>query len=382
MDVHRLRSVIDLIISEHGRLGIDAKLAELLQALGACASKPSSRSDERFRSSLIELLTALRRARTNDFVESNRRILVEIQGEQITGNGLAQRILQVANERPFLADRARDAYVDIADDLQRRLGACAATRAAFDEFNLGPVTLESDEYELGLLLPDSLVRGDLARLYKELTDWNHMFRELIPVVSSQPAAVVLRTFTASRFELSVKLDRRGALAIGTMVAGLYELGRKVQANRDKAAELERDNYPADIVRRMVEYEKTMVPLEIKAIRKLVTSKFLGAGGRRKDVEKVLDRSLRFMALRMREGVEVEVLGSMTGDAVAAVDTAPPVTHHVRAALHTAGAGIPKPKATSTEQGLHVSPAVAAAREEKAPQMPLSQITGETDELAA
>ncbi len=380
MDAHRLRSVIDLIISEHTRLGIDAKLAELLQALGVCASKPSSRSDERFRSSLIELLTALRRARTNDFVESNRRVLVEIQGERITGNGLAERILQVSNERPFLADRARDAYVDIADDLQRRLGACAAARAAFDELNIGPVTLKQDEYELGLLLPDSLVRGDLARLYKELTDWNRMFRELMPIVSSQQAAVVLRTFTASRFELSLKLDRRGALAIGTMVAGIYELGCKVQANREKSAELERNNYPADIVRRMVEYEKTMVPLELKAIRKLVTSKFLGDGGRRKDVEKVLDRSLRFMALRMREGVEVEILGSMTGDAVAVGDTVPPVTHHVRAALHTADR--PKPKAGSTEHVPQVSPAVAAAREQKAPQMPLSRITGETDELAA
>ena len=165
-----------------------------------------------------------------------------------------------------------------------------------------------------------------------------------------------------------------------MVAGIYELGRKVQANREKSAELERDNYPADIVRRMVEYEKTIVPLEIKAIRKLVTSKFLGDGGRRKDVEKVLDRSLRFMALRMRAGVEVEILGSMTGDAVPVVDTAPPFTHHVRAALHAAG--MAKPKATSTDQEPQVSPAVAAARQEKAPQMPLSKITGETDELAA
>ena len=380
MDVHRLRSVIDLIISEHARLGIDAKLAELLQALGVCASKPSSRSDERFRTSLIELLNALRRARTNDFVESNRRILVEIHGERITGNALAERIRQVANERPFLAERARDAYVDIADDLQRRLGACAATRAAFDEFNLGPVILEPDEFELGLLLPDSMVRGDLARLYKELTDWNRMFRELMPVVSSQPCVVALRTFTASRFELSVKLDRRAALAIGTMVAGIYELGRKLQANREKSAELERENYPADIIRRMVEYEKTMVPTEIKAIRKLVTSKFLGAGGRRKDVEKVLDRSLRFMALRMREGVEVEVLGPMTGDAIVAVDKAPLVTHHVRAALHAAG--ISKPKATSSQQRNDMSPEVAAAREEKAPQMSLSKITGETDDVAA
>ncbi len=380
MDAHRLRSVLDLIISEHTRLGIDAKFAELLQALSACVSKPSSRSDERFRSSLIEMLTALRRARTNDFVESNRRVLVEIQGERITGNGLAERILQVTKERPFLPDRARDIYVDIADDLQRRLGACAATRAAFNELNLGPVTMDPDEYELGLLLPDNLVRGDLARLYKELTDWNRMFRELMPIVSSKPAVVVLRTFTANRFELCVKLDRRGALAIGTMVAGIYELGRKVQSNREKSAELERDDYPADIVRRMVEYEKTMVPLEIKAIRTLVASKFLGDAGRRKDVARVLDRSLRFMAMRMREGVEVEVLGSMTGDAVAVVDTVLPVTHHVRAALHAAA--ISKPKSAPSKRQTQASPAVAAARDEKAPQMPLSEITGESDEQAA
>ena len=87
-----------------------------------------------------------------------------------------------------------------------------------------------------------------------------------------------------------------------------------------------------------------------------------------------------MALRMRAGVEVEVLGSMTGDAVPVVDTAPPVTHHVRAALHAAG--VAKPNATSTEQEPQVGPAAAGGRQEKAPQMPLSKITGQTDELAA
>lgn len=381
MDAQRLRSVFDIILSEHARLGIDAKLAELLQALSACVSKPSSRTDERFRTTLTELLMALRRARTNDFVESNRRILVEIQGERITGNGLAERILHVVNERPFLAARARDAFVEIADELQRRLSACASARSAFDQFNLGPVALKEDEFELGLLLPDSLVRGDVQRMHKELRDWNQMLRELIPVVSKEPAAVVLRTYTASRFELSAKLDRQGALVIGTMVAGIYEMGRKLQSNREKSAELERSNYPADIVGRIVEYEKVIVPSEIRAIRDLVTAKFLGNGGRRRDVEKLLDRALRFLAHRMREGVEVEVLGPMIGDAVVAGDeeTRPGeaprlVTHHVRAALHTAGAPGPKSEAPQYE----VSPELAKAREEKAPQMQLGQITGEAD----
>ncbi len=87
-----------------------------------------------------------------------------------------------------------------------------------------------------------------------------------------------------------------------------------------------------------------------------------------------------MSLRMREGVEVEVLGPMTGDAVADTPTEAAVTHHVRAALHSAGK--PDPKATDTEHQEQVSPAVAAAREEKAPQIPLNKITGVSEELAA
>lgn len=342
MDAHRLRSVFDLIISEHARLGIDHKLAELLQALSVCVSNPSAQSDERFRLALTELLTALRRARTNDFVESNRRILLEIEGEQITGNGLAEQILDVVNDRPFLAGRARERFVEIADQLQRRLGTCASARSALDQLNIGPVTLDGDEYELGILLPDSLVRGDLARLLKELKDWNRTLRDLVPVVSSQQPAVTLRTYSAKRFELSVSLDRDGARALGTIIARIYELDRNLRSNDEKAAELERKNYPPEIVSRMNEYEKLIVPQELKAIRELVTSKFLKGPGRRKDVDKLLDRCLQFLTSRVRDGVAVEILGPPASDAAAITDERIPageaggsITHHVRAALQTA-----------------------------------------------
>ena len=342
MDAHRLRSVFDLIISEHARLGIDHKLAELLQALSVCVSSPSASSDERFRLALTELLTALRRARTNDFVESNRRILVEIQGEQITGNGLAERILDVVNDRPFLAARARERFVEIADYLQRRLGACAAARSSLEQLNVGPVMPDGGEYELGILLPDSLVRGDLARLLKELKEWNRTLRELVPVISSQPPKVTLRTFSAKRFELSARLDRAGALALGTIIARVYELFRNVQSNDEKAAELERKNYPPEIVSRLNEYEKLMMPQELKAIREVVTSKFLKSPGRRKEVDKLLDRCLQFLASRIRDGVAVEILGPPAPEAAATADERTPagetggaITHHVRAALQTA-----------------------------------------------
>ena len=154
--------------------------------------------------------------------------------------------------------------------------------------------------------------------------------------------MTLRTFSAKRFELSVNLDRDGARALGTIIARIYELDRNVRSNDEKAAELERNNYPPEIVSRMNEYEKLIVPQELKAIREVVTSKFLTSPGRRKEVDKLLDRCLQFLASRVRDGVGVEILGPPALDAAAIADErAPageaggPITHHVRAALQTA-----------------------------------------------
>ncbi len=382
MDVHRLRSVLDLVISEHARLGVDLKLAQVLQALSVCVSSPSSGSDEQFRVALTDMLTALRRTRTNDFVESSRRILVEIHGERLTGNGLAERVLDVANQRPFLPACARETMVEIADDLQRGLGACAAAKASLEHMNVGPVHLEPDEYELGLLLPDSLVRGDLERVGNELKDWGRLLRDLVPVVSALPPVVALRTFSAQRFELSVRLDREGALALGTIIARIHNLFGKVRANRRQAAELEQQGYPPEIIGHMMDYEKLIIPQGLRAIRELVTAKFLKCDRRRKEIDKVLDRSLRFLAVRIRDGEEVEILGPQAGDAAAIADERTPageageaLPHHVRAALQMASRG---PAAASTQPDATTTP----ASEEKAVQLPLSMLTSEPDQQQA
>ena len=145
MDAHRLRSVFDLLLAEHSRLEIDRKLARILQSLAECISNPSSASDGQFRAVLTDLLATLRRSATNDLVESDRRILAEIGGEQFTGEGLAETVLAIANERPFLAGRAKEAFVQLADELQSHLGAVGSVQASLSKLNVGPLQLASDE---------------------------------------------------------------------------------------------------------------------------------------------------------------------------------------------------------------------------------------------
>ncbi|MHC4415181.1 MAG: hypothetical protein ACYS0G_07855 [Planctomycetota bacterium] len=361
MDAHRLRSVIDLIIDEHGRLEIEKKFARILETLDACISNPSPVGDVNFRTALESLVSALKGSRTNDFVESSRRILRSMEGERFTGDGLAERIQAIANVHPFLAAQAKDELAKVADGVQAYLGTLSSARANLAELKVSPATLAQDQYELGILLPYSVVQGDLVRVEKELKDWDEFFKAFFPVIAAKPADVSMRTFSAGNFELSVGLDRETALALGTVIGDIYKMFEQVKANRAKADDLSEQLYPPEIVDRVKAYEQQIVQQDMKAIKeKLVTRFIRREGGRRRETEKHVERGLRFLALRIREGVELELLGPSAADGAGAEKPFRMQTHHVRAAMEMASRGEP----------------AAKPRPERAPQMQLGQIAGE------
>lgn len=369
MDAYRLRSIIEQVIEEHERVGVDHGTARILQALDACIADPSGASDDKFRGALMSLAAALRGARTNDCVESERRIMVEIGADRFTGEGLSERMLAIANERPFLAGRAKELYVRLGRELREHLDAMTTLRANLQTLNIEPVKRGADEYELGILLPDTVVEGDLDRLIGELNDWDRVFKELLAVMTGEAGRVRLRCYTAGRFELAVPLGAEGALAVGKAIAGIYAMFTKVKANRERVAELELQKYPSELVDRFKEFEQQIIQRELTGIREEITAHCAkNRSAKPKELSKILAKGLKFLAVRIREGVHVEILGPTQTAAAEHVEgraSDDAVPHHVRAALKTAGR---KP-----------DPAKAGSKEPSPGQMVLSQITRESSE---
>ena len=372
MDAHRLASVFDQVIAEHNRLAIDHKLAQVLHTVGGCISNPSSTSDEQFRAALTSILAALRRSRTNDFVESDRRILNQTNGDRFTGDGLADRILAVANERPFLAARAKEEYVNLAEELAGYLATLAASKSSLHQLNVESARFGGEDYELGILLPERVGRGDLDAVIGELKAWDDAMRELLGAFSEKTACVSLRNFSSGHFELAIAIDREAALALGTIIGGIYDLYRKVEANRRNADELGRQNYPAEIVGRIKDYEQHIIQLELKAIREAVMTRHVRRSAGRKEVDRLLDRALRFLVLRIRDGADVEILGpsvvdltDSTGD-TSAEEGLRALPHQVRSAMRSAR----HRKESKSEEG---SP------NQEAPRLPLTHLAGPSAE---
>jgi hypothetical protein len=381
MDAHRLRSVIDLIIAEHRRLEVYQQLTWIQQTLDGCTANPCSASDEQFRAALTGLLTELRGSTLNDLVESDRRILARIDGAGVAGTGLAERALEIANERPFLPGRAKAAFANLAAEVENRVQALSAMQTGLRELNVDPVRRDDDSWELGILLPETLIAGDIEKLLGELKDWNRIVKELVPLFTTGSAPVSLRTYSTECFELAVPLDRDGALALGVAVARVYEMFRKVRDNRQRAEELEKQSYPSDIVGRLTAYEHQIVGRQMKAIKEELTKRHVRRGaGKPKEVDKLLDKGLRFLAVRIREGVEVEIAGPKAATEPVVEAGPEPVTHHVRAALHAARRAKPTPAADKNQDKKQdkKQDEKQASPEAEPPRLPLSKIAEESD----
>jgi hypothetical protein len=379
-----LRSVIDLAIAEHRRVEVYQQLSWIQQTLDECTANPCTASDENFRSALTGLLTELRATALNDLVESDRRILARIEGDRIAGTGLAERALEIANERPFLPGRAKAAFANLAAEVENRIQALSATQTGLRELNVDPVRRDSDSWELGILLPQRLIDGDLEKLLGELKDWNRIVKELVPLFTKASAPVTLRTYSTERFELAVSLDRDAALALGVVIARVYEMFHQVKANRQRAEDLEKQSYPSEIVGKITAYEHQLVGRQMKAIKQELTKSHVRRGaGRPKEVDKLLEKGLRFLAVRIREGVEVEIAGPRAAQPMAEAGPEP-VTHHVRAALHAARLAKPAPTADKkSDKKRDKKPAEKkqeqpAPPEAEAPRLPLSKITEEAE----
>ncbi|MHC4653028.1 MAG: hypothetical protein ACYTES_19500, partial [Planctomycetota bacterium] len=231
------------------------------------------------------------------------------------------------------------------------------------------------------LLPETLIAGDIEKLLGELKDWNRIVKELVPLFTTGSAPVSLRTYSTECFELAVPLDRDGALALGVAVARVYEMFRKVRDNRQRAEELEKQSYPSDIVGRLTAYEHQIVGRQMKAIKEELTKRHVRRGaGKPKEVDKLLDKGLRFLAVRIREGVEVEIAGPKAATEPVVEAGPEPVTHHVRAALHAARRAKPTPAADKNQDKKQdkKQDEKQASPEAEPPRLPLSKIAEESD----
>ncbi len=343
MDVHRLRRVLELLIDEHKRLGIEDRFTQISQTLGACMTNPSVPSDEEFRMALESLLEVLRGSRINDAVESNRRMMDGIDAGRFSGDGLAEQVRALAEKQPFLPARAREGFATLADGLRGYFGALEAAQASLERLNVEPARLSPDEYELGILLPRSVVVGDMDRLAEELTEWNQTLKEVFPLITTKPAQVFVRLVNSRSFELAAPIDREGGLALAKLLAGLYDMFRKVGANRDRATELRAKGYPAEIVGQVEEYEQQIIAQDMAAFKEQLMVNRRQYKGSRKELEKLVERCLTTIADKVRAGVQLEVLGPMAAAEVDAEEEEPgrgddslrAVPHHVRAALRHA-----------------------------------------------
>ncbi len=342
MEASRLRFVLNQYLSEHQRLQLDQGFSNVVAALKRSTQAPSPETEAEFQAALKQLRETLSRSRTGEFVESARRILESIGGAKFNRDGLEEEINEIVSESPFLPAQATKRFQSLANELTAFVGKVTAARDSLAAINIECEPLGEGEYELGVLIPESVTKNDLDEIAKGLKDWNQTLKDLLESITGKAPRIDVRGASSGSFDLFISLDTDGALALSMVVGGIIWMYQRIQKAREKKDELKAEGYSEKMIQAAEEHEEEIRKEELLNIKKKLLAQYpINDEGRRNELEPRIKKHIEFIAESIRKNVDVEVSGPPTTDDDEAAEIATPeldhrmMSHHVRGALTSA-----------------------------------------------
>lgn len=292
----------------------DLSLTEKLSALSSTAANLSSSpadgaTNDAFIKAAEELQDALRSAETNTASSSIRLALREIDLESLVGSNLLARVQRILDAKPFLVARAAQAFKELQQEFKRDAARLVQALNALQELGFEEETIDTHEYEVGILIPTALTHDDLRTINREMKDWLFVIDRLEELVRGQPAATVpVRSLSSGSFDLFLSVDPQGAMALLILAGGVYRIFQYVRDAAKRREEMEEAKYPEKYLKHIRQYEEELIEEGKKQIlKKLLEHKSDALPENRiHELTSGLKKSIGFVLRSMNQGVDVEV----------------------------------------------------------------------------
>jgi len=345
MQIERLLYVIDEILDDYEAEGqIKSLLTALVNSLSNLSSQPAEPAHgESFQTAIYELRDALENSCAATFAPSLEKIVATIGGTKLVGLGLLQEVESVINQHPFIAATAQQRITEIQTDVANFGAKLSATKESLEQLSFQPLSLNEREFDLGLVLPDSVTQGSLEVLVEELGRWNEHLKHILEAATGKSESLKIRSACTGSFEISFAIDPQGAIAVLMLIGGIKKIFGKRQEAKDAKDVAEKNGFPEDVIEKMEAHIEEIEVQELTTIRKTVMDKSPVDETRKGEIDKGIREALKYITDKMKEGVDIEVLagpsdndeesdGELPALPIDASDLRPDIRHSLQAAL--------------------------------------------------
>lgn len=257
---------------------------------------------------LEQLYSSLGKERVNEFASSEKAILKEVEGWELTGKRLRRKVEDILAQ-PALDDvGAGDRLADLVERVDGLYDALGALVESFDELGVQRSTLPVGETaELGAIYPIEMGEATLSDVHGELEELEDHLRWLAQVAGDTPGQTRVRAIGSSGLEVFLESPLGLAAAFGIAIEACERIIERGLNIAKQYKELRDSGTPEEISDERIErIAQRVVDQGIQELIENLMDRYTGDPGRGNEIRQGLELDLRYLIEKINDGGEFEV----------------------------------------------------------------------------
>ena len=305
MNAERLRDVTDAVVADSTNINLAQLLANVERSYTQSVQSPTAETADAFSVAKQTLDEAVRGGDCVRLSPSRMAILERIGAYDLCGRGLLDRVNFILASAVTPA-----AAVQGLQELRGRANSFYQTVTTLrDSLNSLAIQGEqppSDAAEVEVRLPFDLFEGSLGGFAKEAKLLDRALSDIVEAASGSRPPIEIRTLAGGSVEVFVNVDPVSGAAILTLVTSIVSLINSVLQTRKTRLELEKDKAPKEVLEPLAKWEQSRVAEELSRLRDDLLAQSKADKGRKNELKKALEDSLRYLADRIDRGMDIQV----------------------------------------------------------------------------
>lgn len=308
MNLGKFNGAVWALKEEFKDMEVLQHLKTLKKSLSQSVAQPNAETAEAFKESLEELKKTLSGCPSNEATPSRRRIFKELKAENKIGLGIlfsVQAIIQKNSITPADALAKIAEFIKEVNSFHQTIDSLAVD---LDTLEVEYDELEEGEYEIGILIPEDILRKSLSNVQKELKCINELLRVISEVATGKPKEFSLHTIGSTDMQVFFNTASTVAACLAVIIERIVALYKNQLEIKKIKAELEKMNTPATVTTPLDKHITELVQKELDLITKDIINDYYKKkdSGRKNELKAHLNHVLNYMTERIDKGAVFEV----------------------------------------------------------------------------
>jgi len=247
-----------------------------------------------------------------EYPPSKEELLRGIGADRRVGPGVQSRVNAILSTHGQTTAALVGQLTALQSDINSFKKTCSQVMNGLKALGITPHEIAEGEFEVGVLIPHSVVDQKLGSLVKELSDWNKIVRCYQEVAGEDHREVTVKSLVSGSYELYIPLGMVAARYLTKTIEAVMDLYLKVLEIRKRRLELEKLGAPFLETEGVQKHEKELLDKGIQALAKEIIKEAPKEGNanieahRKHEIETQLVKSITKIIRFVDKGGNVEV----------------------------------------------------------------------------